>query len=237
MQFIKQPTSLSIKNIDDIIQTKNTSYRKHGNLLPNNIRCIICGPSNCGKTNVIISLIENLNGLRFENVYIYSRSLYQPKYVYLKQLLSQIKGIGFYSFSSNEVVIPPEQVKPNSVFIFDDVQCDKQNNIQSYFCMGRHKDVDCFYLSQSYTHIPKHLIRENANLIVLFKQDEMNLRHIYNDHSISIDMSFNQFKEICNQCWNTKHNFVVIDKESDLNKGKYRKGFDQYIHIKQKIFI
>lgn len=234
MQLIKQPTSLSIKNIDSCMQNNNnkTRFRKHGVLLPNSIRCIICGPSNCGKTNVIISLIENANGLRFENVYIYSRSLYQPKYVYLKQLLSHIEGIGYHSFSNNEVVLPPEQVKPNSVFIFDDVQCDKQNNIQSYFCMGRHRDVDCFYLCQSYTHIPKHLIRENANLIVSFKQDELNLKHIFNDHSISLDMTFDKFKDICNQCWDKKHNFVVIDKESDLNKGRYRKGFDQFIHIK-----
>lgn len=98
--------------------------------------------------------------------------------------------------------------------------------------MGRHRDVDCFYLCQSYTHIPKHLIRENANLIVSFKQDELNLKHIFNDHSISLDMTFDKFKDICNQCWDKKHNFVVIDKESDLNKGRYRKGFDQFIHIK-----
>lgn len=232
MQLIKQPTSLPIKNIDNYVQNKKQHFHKHGMLLPNSIRCIICGPSNCGKTNVIISLIENSNGLRFENVYIYSHSLYQPKYVYLKQLLSHIKGIGYYSFPRNEVVLPPEKVKPNSVFIFDDVQCDKQNNIQSYFCMGRHKDVDCFYLSQSYTHIPKHLIRENANLIVLFKQDEMNLKHIFNDHGISSDMTFTQFKEMCTQCWDKKYNFVVIDKESELNKGRYRKGFDHYIRIK-----
>lgn len=233
MQLIKQPTSLPIKNIDKCIQNiKERGFQKHGTLLPDSIRCIICGPSNCGKTNVIISLIESPNGLRFENIYIYSRSLYQPKYTYLKRLLSYVKGIGYYSFSSNEKVLPPEKVKPNSIFIFDDVQCDRQNNIQSYFCMGRHKKVDCFYLCQSYTHIPKHLIRENANLIVLFKQDEMNLKHIYNDHSVSLDMTFEKFKNICNQCWNKRHDFMVIDKESNVNGGRYRKGFDCYIIIK-----
>lgn len=233
MQFIKQHTSLPINNIDLNIQNKKKNeMQKHGSLLPNSIRCIMCGPSNCGKTNVIISLILNPNGLRFKNVYIYSRSLYQPKYAYLKKVLSKIDGMGCYTFSCNDTVIPPEKIKPHSIFIFDDVICDNQKNIQSYFCMGRHKNVDCFYLSQSYTHIPKHLIRENTNLIILFKQDQMNLRHVYNDHSIAADMSFKRFMEMCNCCWKKKYGFLVIDTESELNRGRYRKGFDEFIHIK-----
>lgn len=234
MQFVKQHTSLPITNIDcNVKNSKRKKERqKHGSLLPNSIRCIISGSSNCGKTNVIISLIMNPNGLRFKNVYIYSRSLHQPKYEYLKKFLSKIKGIGYYTFSSNDVIIPPEQVRPYSIFIFDDVICDKQNNIQSYFCMGRHKEVDCFYLSQSYAHIPKHLIRENANLIVLFKQDQMSLKHVYNDYSIAIDMKFEKFLQMCNSCWKKRYDFLVIDTESELNKGRYRKGFDEFIYIK-----
>ncbi|KYN29961.1 hypothetical protein ALC57_00577 [Trachymyrmex cornetzi] len=61
--------------------------RKHGEMLPNTIRAIICGPSNCGKTNVLISLLESPNGVRFENVYVYSKSLQQPKYQYLENFL------------------------------------------------------------------------------------------------------------------------------------------------------
>lgn len=234
MQFVKQQTSLPITNIDrDIPNNKQDRERKkHGSLLPNSIRCIMSGSSNCGKTNVLISLILNPNGLRFKNIYIYSRSLYQPKYEYLKKILSKIKGVGFYTFSSNDAVISPEKVKPYSIFIFDDVICDKQNNIQSYFCMGRHKDVDCFYLSQSFAHIPKHLIRENANLIVLFKQDQMSLKHVYNDYSIATDMTFEKFIQMCNCCWKKKYDFLVIDVESELNEGRYRKGFDEFIHIK-----
>lgn len=163
MQFIKQRTSLPIKNLDNF-STENVKKKtfQHSSLLPDNIRCIICGPSNCGKTNVIISLLESPNGLRFENVYIFSKSLHQTKYQYLQKVLKPIKGLGLFMFSNNNSVIPPDQARRNSIFIFDDVICDKQNNIKAYFCMGRHKQIDCFYLSQSYTHIPKHLIRENS---------------------------------------------------------------------------
>lgn len=230
MQFIKQPTSISIKNCD--IQTPDVvNFHRHGILLPSHIRSIVCGPSNCGKTNVIISLLEDPNGLRFENIYLYSMSLYQSKYLYLKTILSQIKEIGFHTFSSNDEVIAPEKAKSNSVFIFDDVITQKQNNIKAYFCMGRHNNVDCFYLVQSYAHVPKHLIRENTNFIIVFKQDDMNLKHIFSDFGLSADLSFERFKQVCQECWKNKYDFLVLDLERAINNGKYRKGFDNFIKI------
>lgn len=96
MQFVKQPITLSITNIDvKTQQSKNVDSSKHSVLFPNNIRCII-------KTNIIISLIEDPNGLIFENIYLYSMSLYQPKYVYLREILGHIEEIGFHIFSSND---------------------------------------------------------------------------------------------------------------------------------------
>lgn len=234
MQFIKQQISLPIKNIELSHCKQNDIRNRHSALFPNNIRCIICGPSNCGKTAVMLNLLESPNGLRFENVYVYSKSLYQPKYVYLQKLLSEIKEIGYQMFSRSEDVIPVEEVKTNSVFIFDDVICEKQSNIRQYFCMGRHKNVDSFYLSQSYTHIPKHLIRENANFIILFKQDESNLKHVFDDFIISYDMKYNTFKEMCMKCWHEQYGFIVIDVESSIEKGKYRKGFDQFILLNKE---
>jgi len=44
-------------------------------MLSSTIRAIVCGPSNCGKTNVLISLLESPHGVHFENVYVYSKSL------------------------------------------------------------------------------------------------------------------------------------------------------------------
>lgn len=204
--------------------------RRHNTLLPNSIRALIVGPSNCGKTNVMISLIESPNGLKFENIYLYSKSLFQPKYEYLKKLVSPIKGMGYFTFSSNESVIPPDEAKNNSIIIFDDVACENQNNIRAYFCMGRHKNVDSFYLCQTYTRIPKHLIRDNANMIIMFKQDEMNMKHIYSDH-VGTDMSFKQFCEICRECWKDKYGFLTISKDDDLNAGRYRQSFNIFIEI------
>ena len=60
--------------------------------------------SNCGKTNVMINLIESFNGLRFKNIYIYTKSLYQP---YLRELINPIKEISLYTIAENEQIPSP----------------------------------------------------------------------------------------------------------------------------------
>jgi len=75
-------------------------------------------------------------------------------------LLSSIDEIGYFTFSNNSDVVPPSEARPNSIFVSDDVACDKQDTVREYFTMSRRSRVDCFYLCQSYARIPKHLIRE-----------------------------------------------------------------------------
>jgi hypothetical protein len=235
MRLVQLKDKLPVDSVDERFEIAcgnglQSLSRRHGPLLPRSIRGLIIGPSNCGKTNIIISLLLNPKGLRFENVYIYSKSLYQPKYEYLKKVLTPIKGLGFYTFSDTTNIVEPSHAKPNSIFIFDDIMCEKQDVIRSYFSMGRHRNVDCFYLAQTYSRIPKQLVRDNANFIVMFKQDEMNLRHIFSDH-VSPDVTFQQFLDMCAKCWDNKYGFMVIDKDSELNAGRYRKGFDNYIYL------
>lgn len=231
MKFIRQQCKLSVTNIDNLISKKKKLKSKHGKLLPDSLRCLVTGPSDCGKTNALFTLLLHPHGLKYKNIYVYSKSLYQPKYEYLKKIMSKIPEIGYYIYSNNCDVIPVEQAKSNSIFIFDDVSCDKQDNIRSYFTMGRHKHVDSFYLCQTYSSIPKQLIRDNSNFLCIFKQDSRNLKHIYNEH-VNTDLTYDQFIEACTECWKDKYGFLVIDKTSGLHTGRYRKGFDNFISFR-----
>lgn len=227
MKIEKQNFSLPIKNFE----LRQDEYRKHGKLFGGNCkRCLIVGPSGCGKTNVMISLITDINGLRFENLYVYSKSLYQSKYEYLRKLFKPLREIGYYESSNDDDIVASNDVKPNSLIIFDDIVCCNQNLMREYFCFGRHKNTDCFYLCQTYSSIPKQLIRDNANMLVIFQQDATNLKHIYDDH-INTDMPFQDFKDLCSTCWQQSYDFVVVDKDCSLNGGRYRKGFDNFIFI------
>lgn len=229
MRFVEQDHKLPIVNADTI--DVNSVVSKHGPLLTNTIRALIAGPSSCGKTQLIFTLLTADNGLKFENVYIYSKTLGQEKYKLLEQIIRQVDGVNLYTFYENETIMVPEKAKENSIFIFDDVISQNQHIIREYFSRGRHNKIDVFYLGQSYSKIPKLLIRDNSNLIVLFKQDELNLKHAYDDHCSS-DMTFSEFKDFCRACWNRdKYGFAVICKDFIRDQGRYRSKFDTFALI------
>ena len=72
-------------------------------------------------------------------------------------------------------------------------------------------------------------VRNNVYLLVVFRQDDVNLKHIHDDH-VNTDMSYNRFKELCGKCWeNDNHRFLLIDKDRVLNEERYRKNFDCFI--------
>jgi hypothetical protein len=229
MEVISQNERLDIKNIDCLTpDIFDNEVSKHGRLLPNTMRCIISGPSNCGKTNVVFNLITKPNGLSFNNVYIFSKSLNQPKYLLLEKILNDVPDVSLHKFDASSEIIEPNNAKPYSVFIFDDVSSENHDMIRTYFSMGRHNHIDSIYIGQTYSKIPKQLIRDNVNVLIVFKQDEKNLKHIYNDH-VGADMTFEKFRDVCGKAWKEKYGFLVIDKERSMTNGRYRIGFDKFV--------
>ena len=67
MDFEEQSVKLPIENFDAVVEHDKRAKR-HDDLLPDSIRAIFCGPSNCGKTNSLLALVTHPNGDRFENV-------------------------------------------------------------------------------------------------------------------------------------------------------------------------
>ena len=77
----------------------------------------------------------------------------------------------------------------------------KQNTCELYYVRGRHSNVDCFYLAQSYfNHPPRQTIRENANFTFLFSQDLKNLNHIFEDH-VGSDVTKEEFRQLRKAAW------------------------------------
>lgn len=110
--------------------------------------------------------------------------------------MQSIKEIGFYTFSTSENYIDVKQVKKKSLVIFDDVINNQNINktvVRDIFTLGRHRNIDVVYIVQSYTKLDKHLLRDNCNFLIFFKQDDLHLKHIYNDFNVNVDMSFDIF--------------------------------------------
>lgn len=229
MRIVTQKDTLTVNNIDNLtVDGVHSENSKHGPLLPDTVRCIVSGPSNSGKTNLVFNLLTNENGLHFKNVYVFSKSLHQPKYQLIEKVLRDVKDVSFYKFDSNENIIEPHKAKPYSVFIFDDISTENQAIVRMYFSMGRHHHIDLIYIGQTYSKIPKQLIRDNVNLLVIFNQDDTNLKHVYSDH-VGGDMTFDQFKRLCANAWEQHYGFLVISKDQPFQNGRYRMGFDKYV--------
>jgi len=156
-------------------------------MLSISIHEIMCGSSNWGKTNVLISLLESPHGIR-------ARVLVVAKYRYLKNLLAPIEEIGYFTFSNNNDVASLNEALSNFIFVFDNDMRQARRD-QRVLALGQH--ADCFYLYQTYAKIP---IRDNANL---FKQDDINLKHVYHDN-VNPDISYENFCELCRCCWQQK---------------------------------
>lgn len=230
MVFLPQPVSLPVRNVMPVLGEKPPDVEgRHGPLLPDSVRALLISPSGCGKTLTTFTLLTMPNGLKFEHIYLYAKTVDQPLYTFLRAVCEGGgAGVSLHVYTDHDSVVSPEEAKPNSVFVFDDVATERQDCIRTYFAAGRHKHHDVLYLCQTYTKVPKQLVRDNANLIIAFRQDDTNLDHIYREHVGTDFPSFAAFKVMCEEVWREPFSFLVIDKTRPVDKGRYRAGFDRF---------
>jgi Poxvirus A32 protein len=223
---LDKKSKLTIKNLDTFKPVERLNV-----LFPNVIRAIICGPSNCGKTNVLLNVISKIH---HSDIIICSKTFNQEKYKYLEKIINEFNQIcqkydlepRKYLTFSLDLLPNPEEISSCSLVIFDDVATESQEKIANYFAYGRHNNISCFYLCQTYSKIPKQLIRDNSNFLCCFQLDNTNFKHVWQDHVN--DISLTTFQKMCTESWREQFGFIVIDKEQNINDGKYKKLFDAY---------
>jgi len=147
----------------------------------------------CDRTNVLISLLKSVHSVRFENVYMYSKSLQQPKFRYLANLLGSIGCTNRGNRFSNNSDVIPLSASEFHLYLWWRGMC-KQVAIREYFVIGTTRGRRLLLsLCRTYAKVSKHLICDNANLLFLFKQDDTNLKR---DH-MNTDMSYEDFCDLC----------------------------------------
>jgi len=197
-----------------------------------------------GKTNQLVDLLKTEGRLDYNNVYIYSPTLYQPAYEHLKEYYGdmdkmlkyqtgQMVKTVYFLDTDDDIVNPNDLNKTkNHIKIFDNVMLEDQKKIKEYFCKWRHNNVNVFYLVQSLHAIAKHCIRQNANMFILFHQDTKTLKYFHKTHCNG-DMDFKEFTLFCEHAWNKKLGFVVINIWDDAYCGRYWANYDE-IYIPKK---
>ena len=191
---------------------------------PDNIRCIISGPSECGQTFLLKKLI--LSGVYFDKLYIIGPT--DDQYNGLERI--NPKAIIEFIKAIKDLPSPDKLPKDlKKLMIFNYVRA-KEPVINEYFCRGRHNNFNMIYLNQNLFTIDRQSVRENCNLFILFEQRGKVLISIYQDFFNNVELSYNDFANICNKVLKEPDNYIVIDitKNKNIN-GKLRINWDRRV--------
>jgi len=157
--------------------------------------------------------------------------LYENPEDYINSYNNGMGGIDANFYEDTAEILDPSRYDKSlkHLIVFDDIMIGPQNKVEAFFTRARHNNTDVIYIAQSYFYLPRRTVRENANVLVFFRQDNKNLSHIYTDHCSIDGISFEDFKNFCADVWNeSKHNFITIDLSRPWYCGKYRKNLNDY---------
>ena len=117
-------TYLSVPSV-----SSKSAYKQGHPCLPKDFfRMLICGPSNSGKTNLLLNMIYKL--LVFDKIYLFSKNLHQYQYQgFLKDFGENINPqVGYEAIEAyDDEIIPLEELPVDSqkIVVFDDLLCEK----------------------------------------------------------------------------------------------------------------
>ena len=216
--------NISVNINDDLYSWLNDNDIITEAAFPDNFRCIISGPSECGKTFFLKKLI--LASIYFDKLYIIGPTgdqYHGIERINPKADVEFIKDIKDLPSSDN---LPKDLKK---LMIFDDVTA-KEPVINKYFCRGRHNNCNMIYLNQNLFSLDRQSVRENCNLFILIEQRGKVLASIYQDFFNNVELIYNDFANICNKVWKEPYNYIVINitKNKNIN-GKLRINWDRRV--------
>jgi len=149
-KFAQQPLMIRVTNAKLRMMSNSAEKRKHGEMLSNSLRATICDPLICGKTNVFRSLLESI---RFEN--ICSKSL-QPSINISKIYL---RSPTLFHWARRVQILFLSLMTWHATS-----NCDKRILLDRSLT-----STVSIYVRRMWGS--KRLICDNANLLILFKQD------------------------------------------------------------------
>ena len=230
--FVDLSNNIPVNINEDLPSWLNDDNIITGATLPENFRCIISNPSECGKTFLLKKLI--LARIYLDKIYIIGPTgdQYEGVESYNRRSRNSVEDKADVEFVKDIKDLPfPDQLPKDlkKLMIFDDVRA-KEPVINEYFCRGRHKNCKMIYLNQNLFTIDRHSVRENCNLFVFFEQRGKVLISINQNFFNNVELSYTDFANICNKVWKEPYNYVVIDitKNKNIND-KLRLNWDRRV--------
>nr|DAC81259.1 TPA_asm: FtsK [Astyanax tetra cavefish adintovirus] len=135
--------------------------------------CIVCGPSNSGKSFFIKTLLENcaVSMSKIPDQIVWCYSCWQPLYDELMNVVNIRFVQGIPDSLCDDNIFPPHT---SSLVIFDDLMLSASNNLEvqnAFTKYTHHRNLSVIYLVQNLFFQGKssRTINLNTNYMVLFK--------------------------------------------------------------------
>ena len=213
-------------NLDDITNENNKEHNEKWPYIPDHpYRILIIGGSGSGKTNALITLINEQDDIG--KMYLYAKDLSEPKY---EILIKNCKNTGIKHFNDPNAFIECSNTmddvyenindynpstKRKILVVFDDMIADIMTNkkfqaiIKELFIRCRKLNISLVFITQSYFSVPKDVRLNSTHYLIMKINNKRELQNIAINHSANID--YNDFIKIYRKCTIKPFNFLTID--------------------------
>ena len=191
-------------NFDDYANENKTKHNLEWQYIPNHpYRILIIGGSGSGKTNVLLSLINNQPDI--DKIYLYAEDPYESKYQFL---INERKTTGLIHFNDPKTFIQYSDDmqdvyknideynvgKERKILIdFDDMIADVINDkklnsiVTELFIRGRKLNISLAFITQSYFKVPKDVGINSTHFFVMKIPNKRELQQIALNNSSNIN--------------------------------------------------
>ena len=229
-------------NFDEYANENKKEYSLNWPCIPDHpYRILIIGGSETGKTNALLNLINNQQGI--DKIYLYVKDPYEDKYQYL---INKRESVGLkhvndpkafieYSNDMHDVYKNIDNYNLNKenkiLIVFDDMIADMINNkklnsiVTELFIRGRKLNISLTFITQSYFKVSKDVRNNSTHFFIMKIPNIRELMPIAINHSS--DINTKDFIEIYRKCTDKPYSFLVIDTTLPSNNSlRFRKNLN-----------
>ena len=157
---------------------------------------IFTGPTRCGKTHLVLDLIEKEYNKHFDYIIIICPTLRWNKTYDVRDWIKNDDKVWLivpkdklYQWSEK---LLPLLANSETPFIIDDIIADESLNKRRQSLLelaisGRYREHYLWLLTQSYSGIPKNLRRQAKSIFVWYPKERADLKMIHDENSLLTD--------------------------------------------------
>lgn len=236
---------MQVLNIQDLVDQqfgKCKIFKKNHPLSPQQdnetlgFRMCVSGSSGCGKTNLVLSMIMS-GQISWDHIYLYTTTPEQPKIKLFLQWINTLQkaykdqygnDISLVTIgTSTDEIVQLSDVPNNrmNLVLFDDMLLEKdQSLIENYYVKSRHRCVSCIMIGQNFSKIPI-TVRRNSDYFAIFKPATKT-----DVDTLTAQLNLFDTKQLFKKALGLAtegKSFMLIDRKTEIDLLKIRKGWDQ----------